>query len=231
VQDRFEQAIAREREFIANLGHEIRTPLAALRTDLELLEPAVDPAQKPRLQRALAAVDAIAGALESARSLLRERRIAAQPVDLARCVDDAWASLQALPGAERLVFANEVVPGTIVEADRHALLTILRNLFRNAVEHAAPARCAVRYVDGAIEVADDGPGIAPEDLPFVFDRYYRGRMLDTAEAAPDGERGLGLAIARQVADLNGWQLAVEPASARDPRYAQGTRFILRLGPN
>lgn len=231
VQDRFEQAIAREREFIANLGHEIRTPLAALRTDLELLEPAVDPAQKPRLQRALAAVDAIAGALESARSLLRERRVAAQPVDLARCVDDAWASLQALPGAERLAFANEVVPGTIVEADRHALLTILRNLFRNAVEHAAPARCAVRYVDGAIEVADDGPGIAPEDLPFVFDRYYRGRMLDTAEAAPDGERGLGLAIARQVADLNGWQLAVEPASARDPRYAQGTRFILRLGPN
>jgi signal transduction histidine kinase len=56
-------------------------------------------------------------------------------------------------------------------------------------------------------------------------------MLDTAAAAPDGERGLGLAIARQVADLNGWQLAAEPASARDPAFAQGMRFILRLGRN
>lgn len=231
VQGRFEQAIAHEREFIANLGHEIRTPLAALRTDLELLEPAVDAAGKPRLRRALAAVDAVAGALESARSLSRERHVTAAPVDLACCVDDAWASLQALPGAERLEFANEVAPGTIVEADRHALLTILRNLFRNAVEHAAPARCVVRHRDGAIEVADDGRGIAPADLPFVFDRYYRGRMLDTAEAAPDGQRGLGLAIARQVADLNGWELAVEPASARDPRHVQGTRFVLRLDPN
>lgn len=231
VQGRFEQAIAREREFVANLGHEIRTPLAALRTDLEMLEPAVDPAQKPRLQRALAAVDALAGALESARSLSRQRHVVSQPVDLARCVDDAWASLQALPGAERLAFANEVAPETTVAADRHALLTILRNLFRNAVEHAAPARCIVRYADGAIEVADDGRGIAPEDLPFVFDRYYRGRMLDTAGAEPDGERGLGLAIARQVADLNGWQLAVDPASARDPSFAQGTRFILRLDRN
>lgn len=231
VQGRFEQAIAREREFVANVGHEIRTPLAALRTDLEMLEPAVDPAQRARLQRALAAVDAIAASLESARSLSRERHVAAQPVDLARCVDDAWASLRALPGADRLAFANEVAPGTVVAADRHALLTILRNLFRNAVEHAAPARCVVRYADGAIEVADDGPGIAAEDLPFVFDRYYRGRMLDTAAAAPDGERGLGLAIARQVADLNGWHLAVEPASARDPRSAQGTRFVLRFNRN
>ncbi len=231
VQGRFEQAIAREREFVANLGHEIRTPLAALRTDLELLAPAVESAQKPRLQRALAAVDALAGALESARSLSRERHVVSQPVDLAHCVDDAWASLQALPDAERLAFANEVAPGTVVAADRHALLTILRNLFRNAVEHAAPARCIVRYADGAIEVADDGRGIAPEDLPFVFDRYYRGRMLDTAGAQPDGERGLGLAIARQVADLNGWQLAVEPASVRDPSFAQGTRFILRMDPH
>jgi signal transduction histidine kinase len=144
VQGRFEQAIAREREFVANVGHEIRTPLAALRTDLELLAPAVDPAQTPRLQRTLAAVDAIAASLESARSLSRERHVASQPVDLARCVADAWASLQALPGADRLAFANEVAPGTIVEADRHALLTILRNLFRKPSSTPRPraASCA-----------------------------------------------------------------------------------------
>jgi signal transduction histidine kinase len=231
VQSRFEEAIAREREFAANLSHEIRTPLAALRTDLELLEAAAasDSVQRARLQRALAAADALRDALESARSLSGRRRAAVQPVDLAACVDDAWASLQALPGTSALRFANEVAPGTIVAADRHALLTILRNLLRNAVEHAAPARCTVRFADGAIEVVDDGPGIAPQDLPFVFDRYYRGRLLDAAGAQPDGERGLGLAIARRIADLYGWQLTVEPAAARDPNARQGMRFILALG--
>jgi signal transduction histidine kinase len=231
VQDRFERAIAHEREFVANLGHEIRTPLAALRTDLELLEsgaPADSP-QRARLQRALASVDAVTASLEAARRLSARRRAPAQTIDLAACVDDAWASLQALRGAGALRFANEVPPGTRVAADRHALLTILRNLFRNAVEHAAPARCTVRFAAGRIEVIDDGPGIAPQDLPFVFDRYYRGRLLDSEGEAPDGERGLGLAIARQLADLHGWQLSVEPAAAREPAAKQGTRFILSLG--
>lgn len=228
VQGRFEEAIAREREFVDNLSHEIRTPLAALRTDLELLDGCVPAAQRARLKRTLAAVDAIAAALESADHLSRQRDVAAQAVDLRQCVDDAWASVEALPGAAALQFVNDVAPGTRIDADRHSLLTILRNLFRNAIEHAAPARCRVRFDDGAIEVVDDGPGIAPEDLPFVFDRYYRGRLLDTAGAEPNGERGLGLAIARRIADLNGWQLTVEPAAARDPGPGRGTRFILRF---
>jgi signal transduction histidine kinase len=233
VQSRFEEAIAREREFAANLSHEVRTPLAALRTDLELVHAAAPPesAQRARLQRALAAVDAVKAALESARRLSDRRHAQAQPIiDLAACVDDAWASLQALPGTSSLRFANEVAPGTTVAADRHALLTILRNLLRNAVEHAAPAHCAVRYAEGRIEIVDDGPGIAPEDLPFVFDRYYRGRLRDAAGAPPDGERGLGLAIARGIADLYGWQLTVEPAAAREPGARRGTRFILTLEP-
>lgn len=231
VQTRFEEAIAREREFAANLSHEIRTPLAALRTDLEMMESTAPPdsPQRVRLQRALAAVDAVKAALELARRLSDRRHAQAQPVDLAACVDDAWASLQSLPGTGALRFENEVAAGTIVAVDRHALLTILRNLLRNAVEHAAPARCVVRFVSGAIEVVDDGPGIAPHDLPFVFDRYYRGRLHDAADAPPDGERGLGLAIARGIADLYGWRLTAEPAAERDPSVRQGTRFILTLG--
>jgi signal transduction histidine kinase len=80
----------------------------------------------------------------------------------------------------------------------------------------------VRLDDGGIVVEDDGPGIAPGDLPFVFERYYRGRLADAPDAALRGERGLGLAIARQVADLHGWTLSVEPAEPR------GTRFRLHL---
>jgi signal transduction histidine kinase len=230
VQGRFERAIAREREFVANVGHEVRTPLAGLRTDLEMLQAltAADAPQRGRIDRALAAVDSITDALATAASVARREPSNARPVDLARCVDDAWASLESLPGIEQLRFANEVPHASWVRADRHALLTILRNLIRNAVEHAAPARCVVRLTAHGIEVIDDGPGIAAADLPYVFDRYFRGRRVDSPGVPADGERGLGLAIARQVADQNGWALNVEPASFDGTGFGRGTRFVLAL---
>ncbi|MCS7101984.1 MAG: HAMP domain-containing histidine kinase [Burkholderiaceae bacterium] len=224
VQERFERMLAREREFIANLGHEIRTPLAALRTDLELAASAADP-QPSRLARALAAADAIASALDAAGHLAQGEQGAATPIDLIRCVHDAWGSLQGLAGIERVQLVVRIAPGTTVAADRHALLTILRNLFRNAVEHGAPTQCEVRYADGRIEVIDDGAGIAPEEMPFVFDRYFRGRLRDTPQAAGADGRGLGLAIARQMAELNGWTLQVQAAGDGARR---GAKFVLTL---
>lgn len=224
VQSRFEGGVAREREFVANVRHEIRTPLAALRTDLEMLALGAreDPAHLERLQRALAMVDVVTASLESA-SVVSERGLASdQEIGVAACVDDAWASLQNDVGIDRLQFVNAVPAGAIVRGDRHSLLTILRNLIRNSAEHAAPARCVVSFSDGCIEVADDGPGISQEDLPFVFERYYRGRYKD-ASGIERSDRGIGLAIARQIADLSGWTL-----SARS-EAGTGARFMLRTG--
>ena len=223
VQERFEEGIAHEREFIANARHEIRTPLTALRTDLEMLALNAGADMQQRLQRAITSVDDIAGSLDLAHTLSQQRAQNAEPVDLALCVDAAWASLDGVAGTDRLGFSNRVNAGVNVVADRHALLTILRNLIRNAAEHAAAAHCTVTHTGRGIEVADDGVGIAAEDLPLVFDRYHRGRRVDAPDQAGTGERGLGLAIARQVADLNGWQLTVESAPGL------GTCFILRLG--
>jgi signal transduction histidine kinase len=222
VQDRFEEGVAHEREFIANARHEIRTPLTALRTDLEMLALNADASLQQRLQRAIASVDEIAGSLDLAHTLSQRHAQSAEPVYLAHCVDAAWASLNGVEGADRLSFNNGVDVSVCVVADRHALLTILRNLIRNAAEHAAALHCTVTHTERGIEIADDGVGIAPQDLPLVFDRYYRGRRVDAPEQAGNGHRGLGLAIARQIADLNGWQLAIESTPG------QGTRFILSL---
>lgn len=223
-QGRFEEVIAREREYVANVRHEIRTPLTALRTDLEMLALAerADSPNQTRLQRAISMVDVANASLESARVISRRQPSEPAAFDLAQCVDDAWASLGAHAGMDRLRFVNEVQRPTVVGGDRHSLLTILRNLIRNSAEHAAPARCVVRYVDPCVEVADDGPGIAPEDLPFVFERYYRGRLADSPDIEA-GNHGIGLAIARQVADLNGWTLTAHSEPG------QGARFVLRLG--
>ncbi len=225
VQSRFERMVAREREFLANMRHEIRTPLTALRTDLEMLALGgrSEANRADRLRRALSMVDAVTNVLESASSFCGRERAEPRRVELQTCVDDAWASLQADVGIERLTFVNAVPADVVVEADRHSLLTILRNLIRNAAEHADGANCVVSYSAGCVEISDDGPGIAESDLPFVFERYYRGRYRDTVDG--DGEvsdRGIGLAIARQVAELNGWSLTAHPGAA------SGARFVLRI---
>ena len=221
-----EQAAARQREFAANIAHEMRTPLAAVRTDLELtaLSSQLNPDERARLSRAMATIDAAADTLESLRALSSSRPGKSERVDLHELVEDAWNSL-AQDGSEfPLRLINDVPKGEIIQSDRHALLTILRNLLRNAAEHAGRATCVVRCDSEGLTVADDGPGIAAADLPFVFERYFRGRLND-APGHEVSERGLGLAIAKQSAEVNGWRLSVE--SAPDA----GTCFSLKLSPS
>src|SRR3546814_9183565 len=92
--------------------------------------------------------------------------------------------------------------------DPYAFLTVVRNLMRNAAEHAAPATLRVTCLDAhSLAFSDNGPGIPPDELPLLFDRYFSARRQDVKanEASPDMARrddqtrhGLGLAIARQM---------------------------------
>jgi signal transduction histidine kinase len=238
VQARWELGLARENERLSDIHHEIRTPLTALRTDLEILQSlgllngvdrsshasnGVSPSQ--RLERSLIAIDAITGALESMRALRSGQTSPAEPVLLTECIDDAWASLGDLPEKRALTKSNEISRQVLAVVDRQALMAILRNLFRNAAEHAAPAKLRITYANAHLIIADDGPGIPEEERAFVFDRYYRGRLADAPalqdanHSATDFERGLGLAIARQIADANGWQLRIAAAAPRGTQFS------------
>ncbi|HKO66303.1 MAG TPA: HAMP domain-containing sensor histidine kinase [Burkholderiaceae bacterium] len=220
-----EQAATRQREFAANIAHEIRTPLSAVRTDLELtaLSPQLTVDEHARLSRAMATIDAAASTLESLRALSSSQPGKLERTDLRELVEDAWGSLVHDGDAPPLSLVNEVPRDEIILTDRHALLTILRNLLRNAAEHAGRSSCVVRRNSTGLTVADNGPGIAPADLPFVFERYFRGRLKD-APGQEASERGLGLAIAKQSADVNGWRLSVESTPE------SGTCFSLNLSP-
>lgn len=224
VQARLERMLAHERVAWADVRHELRTPLTALRTDLEMLALSVgdEAARRQRLQRALTAVDAVAGTLDSVRTQHAAPVHPPQSVNLARCVQDAWDSLGDLPSRHALSLCNDIDGAVHVTADRHALLTILRNLMRNAAEHAAPAQCWVWRTPDGVVFEDDGPGVPTHELALLFERYWRGRLADSPGTEPEDARGLGLAIARQMAEIQGWRLHAEAVQPH------GLRFVLTL---
>ena len=236
VQDRVDRSIAREREFAANLSHEVRTPLTAIRTDAELLllDTSRPRADRERLQRIMRTVDDIVQTIASTQAISGAMSGSQESVNLAACLDDACGGLQERAQASGLAIVNRVDPQAVRTLDRYALLTVARNLIRNACDHAAPATLVIDLLPDGLRFSDDGPGIAADDLPWVFDRFYRGRLSDSNKAgtkvsAPDEPvetRGLGLAIAKRVCDVQGWALDVA-SDAGTP----GTTFTLRFHEN
>jgi signal transduction histidine kinase len=234
MQDRVDASIAREREFAANLSHEIRTPLAALRTDVEMaaFDERLTSEQRQRFDRITRAVDDIGAMIVAARAISQAQAAPRQPLHVAYLIDDAWNGMRERGSAAGLVFVNRVTAGLVITADRHALLIVVRNLVRNAIEHAAPATLRVCASDHSLQFEDDGPGISDDKLPFLFDRHYHSRLKDRGDTPPvadaEEEHGLGLAIARRVCEQQGWHLSVQ-SSRTEP--GRGTRFTLQFDEN
>ncbi|MGW2224526.1 sensor histidine kinase [Streptomyces formicae] len=208
-----EESVAARRRLVADASHELRTPLTALRTNAELLAKAerLTDAQRDRasgaLGRQLREVTGLVNDLielareEEPQPLLEEVRLAplvAHGVDAAR---GHWPAvpfgLQVAPEA-----ADLSVPGVPARLSR-----LLTNLLDNAAKFSPPgAPVEVALTPTALTVRDHGPGIAEEDLPYVFDRFYRA---EKARALPGS--GLGLAMARQIAHAHGAELTAERA--------------------
>ncbi|MGE0803330.1 MAG: sensor histidine kinase, partial [Lautropia sp.] len=227
AQRRLDESHAREREFAANVRHEIRTPLTALRTDAEmlLLTQSLDDAGRQRLLRMQATVDAVAADIESVHNLSKARLGQREAINLADCVADVWAGLQHHNASGQVTLQNLIPRHAAASVDRLGLMTILRNLLRNVIDHAAPGRCRVEWIHDGLRLSDEGPGIAAADLPRIFDRHFSRTRTDlgadraaAADSAP--ERGLGLAIARQTAVAHDWSLEVRSTVGR------GTTFTL-----
>ena len=224
--DRVDDMVEREREFAANLDHEIRTPLTTIRTDAELvgLEADLAPLQRQRLERIVASVDEIIATTESTLSLSAGRFAAVEEIDLRELVVAACAAMADRADARGLRIVVDVGAGERVSVDRQALLTVVRNLVRNAVEHAAPATLRVAGDSRALVFTDDGPGIDPARLGRIFERAERDHRVDAGAVRGVRVRGLGLAIVRRLCDLQGWRLAVQSPL----ESGRGTAFRLEL---
>lgn len=218
--DRLERSAQAQREFVANASHQLRTPLTAMKLQLEgAIAEAPDEELRGRLEAADREVDRLSGIVD--RLLVMAREIeegTSARVDLREATDRAVARWNERAGhRESTVVARG--RGGSARVDPTDLDQILDNLLDNATAYA-PGEVTIESggSNGQVFVAveDRGPGIAPEDLARVTERFYRGR------GAPSGGSGLGLAIARQLVEKWGGTLSVESSRG------EGTRVEVRL---
>ena len=221
-------AAERERRFMVTaIAHDLRTPLFTLRGSLEALERGVgDGRYLDRAQEKAAHLDRLVSDLFTFSRLEYARNpIAFDEVDVGQLTQRAAEGVEA-PAAARgcIVKVDDVKPGLVVRGDADALLRVLTNLLDNAIRHSrGHVVVSGQCVNGAVrvEVADDGPGFDPSDLPHVFEPLFRS---ERARPAATGCAGLGLAIARRLARAHGGDLK----AANDP--AGGARTTVTLPP-
>ncbi len=207
---RLHSAFHAQRAFVADAAHELRSPLTAVRLDLQLLDRAPDEAARLEARANLGAaveraIHLVEQLLTLARNEPRDERGDLSPIALEAAVSEGVADTHALALARGIDLGLEAEPDVRVRGDRDALRTLVRNLVDNAVRYTpAGGRVQVRTANtpqGAVlEVTDSGPGIPAADRERVFDRFYR------RASAPQGGSGLGLAIVRAIADRHGARL-------------------------
>ncbi|MFO7249782.1 MAG: HAMP domain-containing sensor histidine kinase [Actinomycetes bacterium] len=207
--DALERSAKAQRRLVADASHELRTPLAALRTNVELLRRAdrLDPAERAELLRdTLEGLEELSALVSDVVELARDEEpsVLFEDVRLDEIVERVTARARAY--YPRVRFTVHLEPAVVYGVpDR--LTRAVANLLDNAGKYSPEGGVVeVRLRGGELTVRDHGPGIAEEDLPYVFDRFYRA---PSARSMPGS--GLGLAIVRQVVEGHGG--TVEAANA------------------
>ena len=221
------EALRRQREFAADASHELRTPLTVIRASVEDLE------RHPRKSVATVGsaltdirdeVDHLTSMVDDLLLLARSDSGAMElervPLDLGDVASTGASGLTRLADERDVRMVVDPIPAEVA-GDPARLRQLVAILVDNAIRHApAGSRVDVRVRtdggDAVLVVEDEGPGIRAEDLPRVFDRFYR------AAGAPGGGTGLGLAIAAWIVERHGGRIA---AANRD---AAGARFTVRM---
>lgn len=245
------QADGFRRELIANVAHELRTPVTALQAQLENIVDGVDDADPATMEAALAQTERL-GRLVTYLLDLSRLEAGDAPLEITRVpledfLEEAAEAAALVGAAKHLRFPVQVdPPGLTIDADPERLHQVVANLLHNAVRHSPDGeevRLEATQVGPTVrlDVVDHGPGIAREQRAHVFERFVRGNMPSTTGVGSTGGTGLGLSIVRWAVELHGGTIEVAdtesgctmrvtlPARAEVPPTPAGGLLMARPG--
>lgn len=208
---RLKDALDRERDFTDNAAHELRTPLAAIKTQAQALRPRLEnvPRCSEGFANLLSSIDRATQLVDKMLAFSRLQKDSPKPtlVDLSPLVAETVAEMGGDARARRQRLTLDAEDSLSVHGDRHALGIMIRNLVENAIKYTPPGgdiSVALKAIDGrpSIRVGDTGPGITDADKGRVLNRFYR----IAGSESPGG--GLGLAIVKWIADQHHAELSL-----------------------
>ena len=218
--DRLERSEMLRRRAASDIAHDLATPATVLESQLQAMIDGVVPTDLAGLEAARSAAAALGGVVGDIDDLARAEAapLQARPadVDIAATVAEIGQALDGVRRDRSVRLVLVIPPGIVAWADPGYFARALRNVVANAIAHS-PVDGTVTVTASAggdlaaIRIADEGPGIASDDLPHVFERFYRAdtaRATDPGTGRPSG-LGLGLTIARELLAASGGRIAVE----------------------
>jgi len=229
-----EEAERQRRNMVADIAHELRTPLSVLQGNLQAILDDVYPLNKEEIARLYDETRLLGRLVDDLRELALadagQLRLNLQPLKVAPVVQATVESLSLAAENQGVALSAELPEDLpLVRADPDRLGQVLRNLVVNALQHTpAGGSVVVRAatIAGAVEisVADTGEGIAPEDLPHVFERFWRADASRSWDKRWAGGTGLGLSVAQSLVEAQGGRIWAESALGRGSTF----RFTLPL---
>lgn len=225
---RIDKSIQREKQFTADASHEIRTPLTAIRGTLEvLIRKQREQAQyQEKISQVIREVDRLHAMLDQLLQLARleggHTSVHEIPVQINALLASAADKWQLRLAEKNMALHFDIPPSEVVTTDPDLLGVVVDNIIGNAIKYGRNGGridCLWEAGSRSLVIRDDGPGIPPEQLPYVFDRFYR---TDDSRSSSVPGTGLGLAIAKKMSDLLNIRLTANNAKGT------GAEFILRF---
>ncbi|MET0281398.1 MAG: ATP-binding protein [Steroidobacteraceae bacterium] len=212
--DRLEHNYRLQQEFLTSAAHELKTPLALIRGQIEI---GIDEKSRKDVLQDISRMGRQVQQLLHLAEASEPQNYSFDAVDVQSLVDEVVDYLDRLAVKHAVAVEVTVEPGSVLpRADHGAVFTLLKNLLENAIQHSRPGCIVnVRAAQDVISVQDEGAGVAPEDLPRLFTRFWRGKDRRDLGA------GLGLSICQEIAIVHGWDLQARNAEL-------GMSFDLRI---
>lgn len=216
--ERLQQNEEQRRDLLADVTHELRTPLTVIQGNLEGLIDGVYPRDDAHLSPILEETRVLSRLIDDLRTLaLAERgalQLAKEPTDLGALISETVAPFRPQARSAQVDLVAEIAPDLVLDLDPARIREVLENVIANALRYTPPGGTIKikLLIDGAapkevtIAVADSGPGIAAQDLPHIFDRFYK--------SSDSRGMGLGLAIAKNLVAAHGGRISAESELGR-----------------